>query len=464
MQNQNLSHITDAREMAVNLVYNIMENGAYANLSLENALRSSELSSGDKNLVTEIVNGSIRMIKHLDWVLNLFLRKSIAEMNPWARSILRIAAYQILFMERIPDYAGVSSAVAIARKKVNPTMAGVCNAVLRNISRNKDKLSYPPLNSLAHLSVFYSQPEWLVKLWLERYGADQTEKILAYMNQKPLLTLRVNTLRTNREDLCRKLQGEGVVIKPGPSHPDSIRVESMPASINALNSYQAGLFYIQNEAAMLAADIINPQAGEQILDLCSGVGGKATHFAEKMKNQGRVKAVELYPHKISLLHNNCQRLGINIIDAEQYDILTMDEKKLWPKVFLDAPCSGLGVLNRRADARWRKNPQEIEALTQLQSALLTKAGKMTAPGGILVYSTCTVNPVENENIITSFLDHNPEFSLAPFPDLLSSFPLDEEDREMADRGWLTIIPGKYESDGMFYAHLRRSTESNERSE
>lgn len=456
MRKQNEPSISDAREMAVNLVYNIMENGAYANLGLENALRNSTLSQNDKNLVTELVNGSIRMIKHLDWVLNLFLRKSIDEQNPLMRSILRIAAYQIIFMERIPDYAVVNSAVDITRKKVNKTLAGVCNGVLRNLIRSKDVLSYPPINSLAYLSVYYSQPEWLVQLWLECYGAEVTEKMLAYMNCKPLLTLRVNTLRTDAETLARKFTGEGVSSRPSELMRDSLVIEAMETSIDQLNSYQSGLFYIQNEASMLAADILDPQDGENILDLCSGVGGKATHFAEKMKNKGIIKAVELYKHKLSILNSNCQRLGINIIDAEQNDIQAMENNPVWKRVFLDAPCSGLGVLNRRADARWRRAPQEINELTKLQAALLEKAGEMTAPDGNLVYSTCTVNPSENENIILSFLDKNHAFRLDTFADLISYFPLDQKDREMTERGWLTILPGKYGCDGMFYARLRRS--------
>ena len=456
MRNQNVPTISDARETAVNLVYNIMENGAYANLSLENALRGSILSQNDKNLVTELVNGSIRMIKHLDWVLNLFLRKSIAEQNPLMRSILRIAAYQIMFMERIPDYAAVNSAVDITRKKVNKTLAGVCNGVLRNLIRSKEVLSYPPINSLAYLSVYYSQPEWLVQLWLECYGAEVTEKLLAYMNRKPLLTLRVNTLRTDAETLARKFTGEGVRSRPSELIHDSLVIEAMETSIDQLDSYQSGLFYIQNEASMLAADILDPQEGEHILDLCSGVGGKASHFAEKIKNKGMINAVELYQHKLSILKNNCQRLGINIIDPQQNDILAMQAKPEWQRVFLDAPCSGLGVLNRRADARWHRTPQEINELIKLQAALLEKAGEMTAPGGILVYSTCTINPVENENIILSFLDNNQAFSLDPFAGLISYFPLDQKDREMTEKGWLTIMPGKYGCDGMFYARLRRS--------
>jgi len=457
MQHRDILIISDARELALHLVQNIMENGAYANLSLGNTLRNTKLSHNDKNLVTEIVNGSIRMTKHLDWVLNLFLKKSIEKQNPWLRNILRISAYQLLFMERIPDYAVVNSAVELAHKKTSKTLSGVCNAVLRNLIRNIDKLSYPPVKTLQYLSVYYSQPEWLTNLWLDQYGAEITETMLQYLNAKPQLTLRVNTLQTTPEMLCQDLSLEGVTAQASPLIYESVMVESMEKSIEELNAYQSGKFYVQSEAAILAGAILDPQAGEQILDLCSGIGGKATHFAERMKNQGLVKAVELHQHKLFLLKNNCQRLGIDIIETEQHNILEMQEDRpVWQRIFLDVPCSGLGVLNRRADARWRKNLQEIKELTHLQTDLLTKAGKMAAPGGILVYSTCTINPAENENIISEFLNKNHAFHLDSFSDLIKDFPLDAQDRASAEQGWLTIMPGKYDTDGMFYARLRRS--------
>jgi len=457
MKNKDNVLVSEARELALDLVHDILENGAYANLSLEKTLRSSNLSHIDKKLVTEIVNGSIRMTKHLDWVLTLFLKKSMEKQNPWLRNILRISAYQLLFMERIPDYAVVNSAVDLCHKKTSKTLAGVCNGVLRNLIRSRDKLTYPPTNSLEYLAVYYSQPEWLIRLWLDEYGAEITENILKYLNRKPPLTLRNNNLLSTPEQLCQDLCQDGVVATLSPLVAESIRVDSMDKGIEELTTYQSGRFYVQNEAAMLAAVILDPQAGERILDLCSGIGGKATHFAEKMNNQGLVKAVELHQHKLLILKNNCQRLGINIVEAAQYNILEMTAaEQLWQRVFLDVPCSGLGVLNRRADARWRKNPQEIKELARLQQDLIRKAGEMVAPDGILLYSTCTVNQAENEAIISEFMAENHEFKLDPFGDLIPFIPLDAADRVNAERGWLTLLPGKYDTDGMFYARLRRS--------
>ncbi len=369
--------ISDARELALGIVYDVSEKGAYANLSLDKALRASQLSSIDKRLVTEIVNGSIRMIKHLDWVLNLFLQKPVEKQNPWLRNILRIATYQLLFMQRIPDYAAVNSAVDLSRKKTSRALSGVCNGVLRNIIRNREQIKYPHDNQLQYLSIYYSQPEWLTRMWLEEFGPALTESMFAYLNQSAKLCLRNNELRGSLVQLLEDLAQDGVEASPGPMIPCSIRVASMEKSIDELSSYQQGRFYIQNEASMLAAAILDPQPGERVIDLCCGLGGKTSHFAEKMKNQGEIEAVDLYAHKIALLEKNCQRLGISIVHAQQKDILSMDVPgPTWERVFLDAPCSGLGVLNRRSDSRWRKNPDEILELRKLQSALLQKASEM----------------------------------------------------------------------------------------
>ena len=457
---QDQSDRSDARELALNIVYEVNEKGAYANISLDKALRVSRLSQNDKKLVTEIVNGSIRMIKHLDWVLNLFLKKPVEKQNPWLRNILRISAYQLLFMQRIPDYAAVNSAVELSRKKTTRALSGVSNGVLRNVARHREKLEYPRSNQVEYLSVFYSQPEWLTRKWLDEFGPFLTETMFVYLNQRGQLTLRNNELLGSPLELLHDLALEGVEASPGPIIPGSIRVDSMDKSIDELSCYQQGRFYIQNEAAMLAAAILDPQPGECVMDLCCGLGGKTSHFAEKMKNQGKLDAVELYAHKIALLEKNCQRLGITIVQAQQKDILAMEEQNpAWNRVFLDAPCSGLGVLNRRADSRWRKNPEEILALSKLQRDLLQKSSAMVQPGGVLVYATCTINRLENENIVSDFLSVNHDFKAESLAELIPYFPLDEADLLDAQQGLLTLLPGKYDTDGMFYARLRRSKPS-----
>lgn len=444
-----------ARELALNILYEVMEKGAYANLCLENKLRNTQLSLNDRNLVTEIVNGSVRMIKHLDWVLNLFLQKPIEKQNPWLRNVLRISAYQILFMERIPDYAVVNDAVELCRRKSNPKLAAVCNGVLRNLLRKQGEYEYPPADSIEYLAVYYSQPDWLVEKWVDEFGCATTEAMLSYLNQRVQVSLRHNSIMVDRKQVLQELAAEGIRAAASPIIPWSIRVESLHKSLEELKGFQKGHFYIQNEAAMLAGAIVDPQPGEKVLDLCCGVGGKATHFAEIMHNQGRIEAIDLYGHKIKLLQSNCQRLGITIVAAYQKDILQLNPEQSWPRVFLDAPCSGLGVLNRRSDSRWRKEPAEITKLSELQKNLLIVAGQAVAADGVLVYSTCTVNHEENEAVVNDFLMANPDFKLESIDRQIDFFPLDQTDLQAARQGFLTLLPGKYGTDGMFYARMRR---------
>lgn len=447
--------VNTTRNLAVQLVYDVMENKAFANLALNKALRHSELSVADRNLLTELVNGTVRMLKHLDWVLNLFLRQELARQNPWLRSILRVAAYQILFMNRIPQYALVNDAVEITRKRCNDGLARVVNAVLRNLIRQKDSIKYPPSDSQEYLAVYYSHPEELVNYLLEYFTWEETVGILAYNNQPARLDFRVNRLGIERDLLLKELEKEHVVCQASPNLPWSIRVESVERPMEELLAYKQGYFYVQNEAAMLAAIIMNPEPGETIFDLCCGVGGKTIHLAELMDNNGLVKAYDSYPRKINILKENCARLGIHIVEAQVQDIMLLDPSIKVQKVLLDAPCSGTGVLNRRSDARWNKDRSQMEALNQIQHALLTRAASLLSSGGHLLYSTCSIRKEENEDMIQAFLVEYDEFVLEGFDQQLSFFPLDVLDKESSARGMLTLLPGKYDSDGMFYALLRR---------
>ncbi|NMC28261.1 MAG: 16S rRNA (cytosine(967)-C(5))-methyltransferase RsmB [Syntrophomonadaceae bacterium] len=448
----------EARHIALLIVYDVVERGAYANLSLDKHMARSKLTVEDRHLVTEIVNGTIRMLKHLDWVLNAFLPKLVAEQNPWLRSILRISVYQMLFMERVPDYAVVDSAVDLANARLGSKLGGVVNGVLRSLARNREKIVYPDeREGKAFLSVYYSQPAWLVEMWLSDYGPEATRDMLAYLNQSPRVTLRNNQLTGSRDELQAQLRGEGVSTDLSPQTPWSLVVTGMDASLGSLQSYREGRFYVQNEGSMLAVAILDPHPGEHLIDLCSGVGGKATFMAEMMHDQGRVDAIELYPHKVSLLKDNCSRLRISSVTAHQRDILQLSPGDFMGSgVLLDAPCSGLGVLNRRADMRWRRTREEIQDLSRLQAGLLQVASDMVQPGGRLVYTTCTVDHLENQAVIKSFLGLNGDFCLEDFSSQLEFFPLDEGDRYQAGQGMLCLLPGKYQTDGMFFARMRRS--------
>ena len=449
----------DPRLTALQVIYQVAEKGAYANLILERKLeQNSELTAQDRHLVTELVNGTIRMLKHLDWVLDLFMKRPVSAQNPWLRNILRLSLYQLLFLEGIPDYAAINSGVELTRSKVGPGLAGLVNGVLRNIARHREEIRYPePHLAVDFFSVFYSQPEWLVEKLLTEYDHQQVEDMLAYFNQRPRVVLRTNTLKTDREQLIAGLARDGIIGQPSSRSPQAILVDKVERSLAQSEAYRAGLFYVQNEASMLAVNILNPQQDATVFDLCCGVGGKTTFIAELMADKGRIDAYDIHNHKINLLKSNCARLELSIVYAHQADLMNLATgSRRADRVLLDAPCSGLGVLNRRSDSRWRKTPQDLADLQLLQAQMLETAGHMVANGGLLVYSTCTIMKAENEDQVQAFLDKNPDFNLDGFQAEISFFPLDDQDKIKASKGMLTILPGQYGTDGMFYARLRRT--------
>ncbi len=456
MKEQSDSQAGNSRKLALNVIYDIFENKAYTNISLDKKLKGSSLNQTDRNLVTELVNGTVRMVKHLDWVLNLFLQKPIEKMNPWIKNILRMSVYQILFMDKIPDYAIVNTAVNMSRKKVGKGLSGVVNGVLRRIIASPERIIYPvPAGSIDYYAVFYSLPVFLVQSVIEQWGQEKAEEIFKYWNERARVSLRCNQLKTEPLELQAKLQKEKVVTQLSSFYSGALAIEKISIGFDNLKAFHEGLFYIQNESSMLAAHILNPQPGERIYDLCCGVGGKTTHFAEIMKNQGEISAYDLYDHKIELLKHNCRRLGIHIVKGEARDLLSFNPDRKADKVYLDAPCSGWGVLSRRADSRWSQTEEAIAELNHLQALLLQKAGELVDNGGTLVYSTCTINRSENEQQVDQFLKNHPDFMIEGFAETLNMAGLDAIDQNQAATGMLTLLPGKYRTDGMFYAKIKR---------
>lgn len=444
------------REVAVRVLMDVFFRGAYANLALDRALRTSGLSAADRSLTTELVNGTIRMKKHLEWVLDFFLVKSRARLQNRVYAVLMEGAYQLLFLERVPAYAVINEAVNLARP-CGSGAAGMVNAVLRNLERNRDSLEYPnrEQHPVQYLSVIYSHPEWLVERWLLRYGEERTTSALAFDNQVPPLTVRVNLLRSTREEALRAVSGEGLQAAPCRVVPEGLTVTGLSSPIYELESYRRGLYYVQAEAPMLMARALCPLPGDFVYDICCGVGGKSTHLAEIMDNQGRVTGMDIYPHKLELLDANCRRLGINIVDAAAGDIL--QEKPGGPAdaVILDAPCSGLGVLAARADLRWRRGPEDIKGLARIQERMLEAVAGLVRPGGKLAYCTCTVEPEENEMLVENFLCSHSGFEMLDLTPGLGFYPFSRPARVEAENGRLGTVPGDMGLEGIFIALMRR---------
>lgn len=452
-----------AREIALEILYPIFEKQAFANLRLEKALAGYRIKPEDRALITEIVNGTVRMRLRLDWTLGHFLKKGMEKLNPWVRNILRLSAYQILFMERIPAHAAVSEAVRLTRTKASEGLTGLCNGVLRNLLREKDKI---PLwlaeikDPLLHDEVQYSMPRFLLKELQQILPGEQKDAVLQFLNTPAGVELRVNSCRLCAEELAEKLKAEGVETEVLPDVPGALRVLRTSGSLTETKAFREGDFYIQNRASQLAGLLASPQPGETVFDLCCGIGGKATHLAELSREQADITAVELYAHKLQLLLENCERLGLKRIHPLRADIAEglPDFSGRADCVLLDVPCSGWGVLHRRADLRWGQTENQLRELEALQSRLLEQAQKLVKPGGRLLYTTCTIRPEENEKRILAFLADHPQYQPEGFADVFSGMDLSAEDRTRAAGGMLTLLPGMYGTDGMFYAKLRKSAE------
>ncbi|NLB17324.1 MAG: 16S rRNA (cytosine(967)-C(5))-methyltransferase RsmB, partial [Syntrophomonadaceae bacterium] len=442
-----------ARRLAVKILMRILYQGAYANLALDQGLKNSNLSERDRGLVTEIVNGTIRMKKHLEWVLNIFLIRKKTEFHSHVHVVLISALYQMLFLERIPAYAIINEAVEMTRGHGSGA-TGLVNGLLRNVERNREKIEFPDSQRqpIEYLATYYSHPEWMVSRWLERYGWEQTEKLLIFNNQPPSLAIRINRMRVGQSQLMSIFDEEEVIYRPGRLPDTCLVLDSLPVPLFRLGSYRQGLYYVQSEASMLIPLVLNPDPGSLVYDLCSGVGGKTSHLAELMEDKGRIVAVDLHQHKIDLLKIHCKRMGINIVESRVGDVIAMlPGFARGDSVLLDVPCSGSGVLRSRTDIRWRRNEEDIKAMATLQSQMLEAVADKVRKGGQLVYSTCSLEPEENEQVIEKFLTEHPDYKTLNVGEALTG-RLDSMGNE---QDWLTIFPPHHGMDGMFICLLRR---------
>jgi len=442
------------REIALEILYQIESKGAYSNLELNSILEKYNPPKEERNLTTELVYGVLRRRNTLDWIIEQFSKRPVEKMTGWIRNILRLSVYQLVFLDRIPISAACNEGVNLAKKRGHLGVSKFVNAILRNVARNLADLPWPSPNNLAqYISIKYSHPLWMVEKWLARLGKDGTIALCEANNQSPPLTIRTNSLKITREQLAADLEKKGIKNQVSSLVSEGIKLLGV-SSLGKMDAYQKGLFQVQDESSMLAAHLLDPQPGENILDACSAPGGKTTHLAEKMKNHGKIIANELYEHKIPLIEESCQRLGIDIVETrvgDARDLASLYSKQM-DRVLVDAPCSGLGVLRRKPDARWKKKPEDIEELNKVQLEILESAAQCLKPGGILVYSTCSIEPEENQGILQSFLARNPDFQLSSIREYL---PEVLTKRELDNPSYLQLHPQDYNTDGFFLSRLER---------
>ena len=399
------------RGTSVKILNRVERTDSYLDKLIDSELRSNEFNDFDKALLTEIVHGVLRWQSKLDWVLNGFFHGNFSKAEVTVRNTLRAALYQILFLDKVPDHAAVNEAVEFMKRVRGDKAAGLVNGVLRNIIRNKEGIHYPDVQNDAalYLSTMYSFPLWMVRRWMNRFGFYETEKLLEAQNQKPGLTLRVNTLKTSVEDFMKMFELHNISYERSEFLPTFVRTSNL-ANISQTEIFRRGFFTVQDESAGIAATLLDVQPGERVIDLCSAPGGKTTFFGETMKNQGTIIAVDKYQTRLSLVKTGCERLGITNVEYVAGDGAVF-ETAVADKIIVDAPCSGLGVLQKKPDIKIKRELRDIMEITGSQDALLENAARLLRQGGALVYSTCTIEPEENFMLVKKFLERHSEFTI-----------------------------------------------------
>lgn len=442
-----------ARETALKILYEINEQGAYSNIALDRHLAADGLGDTDRAFITEIVYGTVKRKLALDRVIAYYSSVRMDKLSPWILNILRMGAYQLLYMTRVPASAACNESVKLAGRYGHRASAGFVNAVLRKVAKDGAYAALPSKEAdLAdYLSVKYSYPRWLAEKYIRLFGPGFAESLLDAGNGTPELTVRANTLRITAPGLIERLNKEGVEAAPGRYAAEAVIIKSHVTVAN-LKAFQEGLFQVQDESSMLPAAVLAAMPGETVLDACSAPGGKATHIAQLMKNRGIIVAGDIHEHKLRLVDDAASRLGINIIKSEIRDAVVPDERydKAFDRVLLDAPCTGLGITRRKPDIKWAREEKDIESITALQKDMIKAVSQSVKPGGVLVYCTCTVLPEENEEIVTDFLENNPEFKGEEIAQYLPP------GIAVHAKGFmLQIYPNRDGIDGFFIARLRR---------
>ena len=437
----------DPREAALRILHAADTRSMFSDRLLDGA-HAQGGDPRDLALLHELVKGSLRWRGRIDWMLDKRLHMGLQSTMPWIRNILRLGAYQLQFLDRVPQHAAVDESVKLAHKYTHPAAAGMVNSVLRRIAEDKDRVEWPTGDDSESLSVWGSHPKWIVERWLARFGVEETRALMMAQNRSIPTGLRVNTLRNSREELIETLAKQEVEARVAQRSPDLVWIDGQNAA-GRLDAFKDGLCTAQDESEALVCRIVAPEPTDQVLDLCAAPGGKCTHLAELMGDAGEVWALERDGHRVASLEATIARLGMQSIHVVHGDGLDHDFPMPFDRVLVDAPCSGFGVLGRRADARWRKEPTLFEEIPRLQLDLLFAGARRVRPGGVLVYSVCSFEVEETEAIVDKFLEAHPEFTIESVAGLVP-------DDVVTPEGWMRVLPQRHGCDGAFAARFRRA--------
>jgi len=440
------------RALAVQILNRVDEEQAFAEPLLDASLSSGRpASDADRRLLTYLVYGTLRMRGFLDFLIDRFFKGKPDALQAGIRNILRVALFQARFAEKIPLYAAVDEAVNTTRR-LFPGREKLVNAILRNALRGMTDVKFPGLEAdpAGHIAVVHSHPRWLVEHWIGRFGIEETLELCRADNEIPPLALRVNPFKATRQDMLERLARAGHDVRPTAYSPDGIILAKPPVTLREMPEIANGLLYIQDEASQLVSRLLAPGKGERVLDLCAGAGGKTTHVAALMEKEGELVAADIRESKLTSLAETARRFGLDVKTAivDATDVAGMAALGSFDRVLVDAPCSGLGTLRRNPEIRWHLTAQKLGEFPPLQKRILGNAAACVKGGGVLLYSTCSVMPEENEGVVEAFLEEHPDFIPARPP---AGFPADVIDA----RGFLRTFPHRHGTDGFFGALLLR---------
>ena len=449
------------RNLALNTLNSLDQSPGFAERALEYSFQQSRnISERDRAFVVHLVQGVLRWRLRLDWIIGQTINFSFKKIEPRILNILRIALYQISFMDRVPESAAVNEAVKQARSIGRRHLVGLVNGILRNICRQKDRITFPDRerNQINYLSVFYSYPAWLVEKWIRELGLNSAERLLEAGNIIPDLIIRANSLKIDRSSLIKHLKKENITGTPTSYSPEGIKTGGLKNPVNELNAFKEGRFQVQGEAAQICSHLLFPKQGKSVLDLCAGLGGKSTHLAELMKCKGNIIALDTSHSRLVSLFQSSRRLGIECIRpivADAGNHLSSLLLYSFDKILIDGPCSGLGVISRHPDGKWARNGNDINRLARIQKTILNEAAPLLKKGGEILYVTCTISREENDEVVSNFLEHNKGMTLVNLKDHVPEWGIDLIDSE----GFFRTFPHIHGMDGFFGALFRKNKKS-----
>lgn len=440
------------REIVLEVLLEITEHGMYSHIVLRDVLNKYQyLEKKERSFITRVTEGTLEHMMEIDYILDQFSKVKVKKMKPVIRNIMRSAVYQMKYMDSVPVSAACNEAVKLAVRKGFGSLRGFVNGVLRNVARNLDQIEYPA-EPLKRLSIQYSMPEWILNLWLKAYDSDIVEQMLQAFQRETPLTIRCNLRMVTPKQLKEHLEAEGVTVKVHPYLEYAFHISGFDY-LGDLESFQKGEFSVQDISSMLVSELAGPKEGDYVIDVCAAPGGKSLHMAEKLNGSGHVEARDLTEYKVGLIQENIERTGLSNVEAVQQDALIFDETSVGKAdiVLADLPCSGLGVLAKKTDLKYKATKEGADSLAELQREILKNVQAYVKDEGKLVYSTCTINPAENMDNVHWFLNQYPEFELIDIHGSLC----EELQKDVKENGCIQLLPGVHQSDGFFLACMKK---------